>query len=125
MNARTNFSRIMIVKNTTQKTLIARSCKQATTFMELLFGLHWLSNPPELLFKTRYGIHTLFLKKPIDVLILNDQFKVMKLKQNLKPNQFYFWNPKYQWVLELPIGTRKNSKTELGDHLNFDPIPNS
>lgn len=111
----------MVVKNITKKTILAKNCKQAATLMELVFGLHWLSNPPELLFKTRFGIHTLGLKKPIDAVILNDQFKVVKLKQNLKPNNLFFWNPRYQWVLELPAEILRSSKTKLGDQLNFDP----
>jgi len=113
----------MLIKNLTRKTLIAKNCKQATTFLELVFGLHWLSNPPELLFKTRWGIHTLGLKKPIDVLILNSEFRVQNLKQNLLPYRFYFWNPKYEWVLELPAGAIKKSKTQVGDQLNFAPEP--
>ncbi len=113
----------MIVKNISKNNIVVKNCKQATTFMELLFGLHWLTNPPELLFKTRFGIHTLLLKRPIDILILDDKLKVVDLQQNLEPNHFFFWNPKYQWVLELPLGSIKISQTELGDQLNFDPKP--
>src|SRR5581483_4939826 len=113
----------MLIKNLTRKTVIAQNCKQATTFMELLFGLHWRSNPPELLFKTRWGIHTLGLKKPIDVLVLSSEFRVRSLKQNLPPSNFYFWNPQYQWVLELPAGAIKKSQTKVGDQLIFAPEP--
>lgn len=113
----------MTVKNLTQNTIITKNCKHATTLMEITFGLHWISNPPELLFKTRYGIHTLSLKKSIDVLILDDQFKVQALKQNLLPNQFFFWNPKFQWVLELPAGVISQTGTKLQNQLNFDPKP--
>ncbi len=113
----------MRVLNITKKTTLALNCKQATTLMELVFGLHWLSNPPELLFKTRLGIHTLMLRKPIDIVILGNSLRVVSLKANLQPNRVLFWNPRYQWVLELPVNAIKNSKTEIGDQLKFDPKP--
>lgn len=113
----------MQIKNHTRHTLIAQNCKHATTLIEISLGLHWLNNPPELLFKTRFGIHTLFLKKPIDVIVLSDKFRIMRIQQNLKPNHFFFWNPRYKWVLELPVGAIKKSHTQLGDQLNFAPEP--
>lgn len=111
----------MIIKNVTKATIVAKNCKKASTLMEMIFGLLWLNNPPELLFQTRFGLHTLLLKKPIDVIVLDDQFKVVAIKDKLKPNQFFFWNLKYQWVLELPADTIKRSKTMINDQLNFDP----
>ena len=55
-------------------------------------------------FKTRFGIHTFFVKKPIDILILDDKLKIKKLKENLKPWNVYLWNPRYKNVIELPGG---------------------
>ena len=70
-----------------------------------MFGLLIRSNPRNLLFKTRFGIHTLFLREPIDVIVLNDKLQVMGTKQYLKPNSLFFWNPKYSIIIELKTGT--------------------
>jgi uncharacterized membrane protein (UPF0127 family) len=115
----------MIIKNNTKKTTVAKNCKQATTLAEIVFGLHWLTNSPELLFKTRFGLHTLLLQRPIDVLVLDRKFKVVKAKEGLIPNQIFVWNPRYFWVLELPEGAISKSKTQEGDQLSFDPKPQS
>lgn len=58
-----------------------------------------------MLFKTRFGIHTFFLKESIDVVVLDRNFTVVKLKKNLKPNRLFFWDPKHLYLLELPKGT--------------------
>lgn len=89
--------------------------KFAASFWDRLLGLINPANPRILLLRTRFGIHTLFLKKPIDVLILNKEFKVVALKKNLKPYRVFFWNPKYEYVLEMPGGSILHTKTELDD----------
>ena len=57
-----------------------------------------------MLFKTRFGIYTFFLREPIDVVVLDRSFKVVKLKEDLKPNKLFFWNPVYPYIIELPQG---------------------
>ena len=106
-----------MVKNLSKNTIVVRDLKRASTFLELLLGLHWLKNPPALLFRTRFGIHTLFLKAAIDVVVLDNRLRVVKLKSNLVPNRFFFWNPKYELVMELPKGALRASRTGLGDQL--------
>ena len=108
----------MIIKNLTTKRLISQDAKLVESFLDRLLGLLKKSNPKTLIFKTRFGIHTFFLKEPIDVIVLDKNLKVVKLKQNLKPNQLFFWNPKYYWVIELP-NKKIKSKIEIGDKLNF------
>lgn len=78
--------------------------------MDRMFGLLITDNPRNLLFKTRFGIHTFFLKDPIDILILNQEFKIVKIKKDLKPNKFFFWNPKFNLILELKTRTIEKLK---------------
>lgn len=87
--------------------------------MEKIFGLVGQKKPEAIIFFTRFGIHTFFMQFYIDVLILDKSKKVMSLKENLKPNRVFFWNPKYNTVLELPSGSIKKSKTQAGDLLEF------
>lgn len=109
--------RQMIIKNLTKKTLLTDNAKICTSFLDTFLGLLNKNNPNTLIFNTRFGIHTLFLKSSIDVLILDTHNKVVKLKTNLSPNRFFIWNPKYFKVIELPSGTIKKTKTKLKDQL--------
>lgn len=73
-------------------------------------GLMGAKKPYPVFFKTRFGIHTFFLKFPIDVLILDENNRVVKMAQNLKPNSIFVWNPKYSKVVELPAGAISKNK---------------
>lgn len=80
----------------------------------LLFG-----KPKPILFHTRFGIHTFGMKYPIDVVILDKSLVVRKIKQNLLPNRFFFWNPLLDTVIELPQGTIKKKKIQIGMKLQL------
>lgn len=112
----------MIVKNQTKNSILATDAKVATSFLDQILGLHRKSNPRSLVFKTRFGIHTFFLKTPIDVIILDSKNQVVKVKENLQPNRIFFWNPKYNSVIELPKDTISKSKTLLFDTLSLSPV---
>jgi uncharacterized protein len=70
-------------------------------------------------FRTRFGIHTFGMKRPIDVLILDKDNKVVKSAGNLKPWRFMFWNPKYDKVVELQSGLIKRKRLNEGDLLKI------
>ncbi len=57
------------------------------------------------------GVHTFGMKFPIDVLVLDESGMVKKIRKNMKPGKFFFWNPKHRRILELPVG----SEVEEGD----------
>ncbi len=110
----------MILKNISQGTIVATDLKEATSFLDLALGLLRKSNPRTMLFKTHFGIHTFFLKEPIDVIVLDEQFKIVKITENLKINKLFFWNPKYFLVIELPKNTIRLSKTKTKDRLSVE-----
>lgn len=70
-------------------------------------------------FKTRFGIHTFGLNFPIDVLILDKNNKVFSIRANLSPNRIYVWNPRFDIVIELPVGFVSNSKIKIGDRISL------
>lgn len=76
--------------------------------------------PKAIIFNTRFGIHTFFLKFPIDLIILNKDNRVIKIKEEVFPNRIVFWNPKYNLVIELPRGSINKSKTKKGDLIEFN-----
>lgn len=98
------------------RSLNTQDLKFAQSFTDRFLGLLRKNNPRFLLFKTRFGIHTFFLRETIDVLILNRDYIVVKVKKNLKPNRFFFWNPKYFLVLELPANSILKYKIQTDNH---------
>lgn len=67
-----------------------------------------------LFFSTRFGIHSFGVNFPIDVLVMDEHYKVVKMKSPLKRNAFFFWNPRYKYILELPYGTISRLKIKPG-----------
>ncbi len=88
--------------------------KELTSFWKKSKGLIGQSKTQNIYFKTRWGIHTFGVKFPTDIVILDNSNGVVKLRENLKPNRIFFWNPKYEKVLELRNGTIKKRKMRLG-----------
>lgn len=94
------------------------SVKEARNFKEKIQGLIGKDKPQALLIRTHFGIHTFGLKFPIDVLILNKENKVVAMKKNIQPKKIFFWNPIYEKVLELPLGTIEKKRIEM--HMPID-----
>jgi uncharacterized membrane protein (UPF0127 family) len=109
----------MIIKNLTRGTLVTSDLKEVRSSLDKSFGLLRKSNPRSLLFKTRFGIHTIGLRNAIDILILDNNLEVVKIGNNVKPSRIFLWNPKHKLVLELPQGAIKISKTYLKDKLEI------
>lgn len=73
-------------------------------FLKSFTGLLFEMEGKRVYFETRWGIHTFFMKYPIDVLVLNKKSRVVAFKKDLKPNRIFVWNMLYKRVLELPSG---------------------
>jgi uncharacterized membrane protein (UPF0127 family) len=99
--------------------VITIKAKNCSKILDKSLGLIGKTTPQPIFFKTRFGIHTLGLLFPIDVMILDDNFKVTKLKSGLKPNKIFLWNPKFENVLELPEGWIKKKKIKLGKQIKL------
>jgi uncharacterized protein len=73
-----------------------------------------------LFLQTRFGIHTFGMKKPIDVVIVDDENKVRDLKKRLRPGRIFVWNPKFKNVLELPNGFISDQGIQKGDVIKLE-----
>ena len=73
-----------------------------------------------LFLKTRFGIHSFFLKTPFDIIVLDKDKKIVKIKENFLPNRLFFWNPKYFLILELPDGLVRKLKLKVGHIVEFN-----
>ena len=91
--------------------------KSLESFIEKSFGLLRFTKPQPVYLQTRFGIHTFFMKFPIDVLILDKDNKIVKLRENLKPNRIFVWPISFDKVIELPDGEIKKRKIKLGDKI--------
>ncbi len=74
------------------------------------------------LFNTHFGIHTFGMRVPLDVLVLDRDQTIVKLKENLPPTRFFFWNLKYNLVLELPAGFICQNNLKVGERLTLVKI---
>lgn len=94
--------------------MVTLSVKKAHSWKAKAFGLIGKKKIEPFFLETRWGIHTFGMKKSIDVIILNKNNVIVAVKEDLKPNHVFLWNPKYYRVLELPQAKIK----ELGLKLN-------
>lgn len=110
----------MELVNLSKNTVISKNIFIAKTIRSRIIGLLNEKEPKTLYLKTRWGIHTFGMKFPIDCVILDKDWKISAIKENLLPWRIFLWNPKYFRVLELPPGTVKNSGIELGDEIKLE-----
>lgn len=92
------------------------------SFFDKSIGLLGAKKAHPVYFKTRFGIHTFGMKFPIDVLILDANNKVVKIAEDLQPNKILFWNPRFDQVVELPLGKIKKNKIRIGENMRFKVI---
>jgi len=65
------------------------------------------------------GIHTIGMKFPIDVVFLNRGNMVVGLVQGMAPSRLSSIHFNSYSVLELPTGTIRKSRTEVGDQFEI------
>ena len=65
------------------------------------------------------SLHMWFVFYPIDVLFLDNDKRVVEIKENFKPFRLYTPKNKARYVLELPDGSVRESKTRVGDRINY------
>jgi len=59
------------------------------------------------------------MKFPIDVLFLNEDWKVVEMKEDFKPFRYHRPKKKAMFIIELPEGSILKSKTKVGDIISF------
>lgn len=89
-------------------------------FINSMLGLILKKKIEPVFLKTRFGIHSFFVKESIDVVILDQKFVVRKIKNNMKPFRVFFWNPKYSRVIEGPAGLIKKFQLKEGKRVDLE-----
>jgi uncharacterized protein len=87
-----------------------------------LLGERNLGPGDGLLIVPSQGVHTLGMLFPIDIVVLDNDWKVLDVRKRMRPflvTRIYF---KAAAVLELPPGSVEHSGTRIGDRLEFARI---
>jgi len=106
------------VINLTKKTWLATKVRKADNFVTRLIGLlkrKHLGPEEALWLMPSKGIHTIGMKFPIDVIFLNRSHEVVGLISGLAPYRISAVHLRGYSVMELPNGTIRKSRTEIGD----------
>jgi uncharacterized protein len=110
------------VINLTKKTWLATKVRKADNFVTRLIGLlkrKHLGPEEALWLMPSKGIHTIGMKFPIDVVFLNKDHYVLGIVSGMMPYRVSAVHLRGYSVLELPSGTLKKSRTEVGDQLEI------
>lgn len=105
-------------KNKSKNILVLKNSSQLKGFKKII-GLIGKEKSEIVIFKTRFGIHTFFLKFPIDLVVTSKDKKAVFIKKSIKPGSIVFWNPRYDTVIELPEGSIEKLGINIGSILKF------
>ena len=110
------------VNNVTRGRVLADRADIADTSKKRRTGLlkHTSLGPGEgLWIAPSEGVHTFGMKFPIDVVFLNRNKRVLKVRPNMVRSRIAF-SLRAHSVLELPAGTVLDTGTQAGDQLEFE-----
>ena len=87
-----------------------------------LMGRGSLAPGHGLLIRPSNGVHTLWMRFAIDVLLLDREYRVLSVYGNLRPFRVTAINWKAASALEVPSGTIAVSRTQAGDLLEVSHL---
>ena len=111
--------------NATRATVLGQRIRVAETGLTRIVGLlgeHELRPGDGLLIVPSQGVHTLGMQFPIDIAVLDDDWRVLATRRDMRPFRMtpIFW--KAAAVLELPSGMLESTSTLVGDTIEFDRV---
>jgi len=111
----------LLIKNSTRNSVVTTTADIADTSQKRRTGLLKHSNLAAgegLWIVPCEAVHTFRMQFPIDVLYLNKQKKVLKIRDNMKKSRMSICLRAHS-VLELPAGHAAATGTVVGDQLEF------
>ena len=113
-----------MIRNSAKRTVIMKNSVFADDNLSKFIGLMFSKQQKNaLIFKFKeekiISLHMLFVFYHIDVLFLGKNKTVVDKKENLMPFAFYKSKKKAMYAVEIPNGTIKKTKTEIGDKIIF------
>ncbi|MCM8786526.1 MAG: DUF192 domain-containing protein [Candidatus Omnitrophica bacterium] len=114
------------IVNKTKNLVVAKKAIVANNFFKRLKGYMFqknISDDDALIFYNTPSIHMFFMYFPLDIVFLDDKYKVIKIYTNLKPWRLAnCFGSKI--TIELPAGKTIKIPIEEYDILNFIPYAN-
>jgi uncharacterized membrane protein (UPF0127 family) len=114
----------ILVRNHTRDTILADGADMADTSAKRRTGLlkHERLNPGEGLWIVPCeSVHTFFMKFPIDLVYLDKQRKVRKIRHRVPAWRLSLCLSAHS-ILELPAGTLERTGTQVGDELVVEKL---
>ena len=105
--------------NLTRGAALHENARVANTLKEKTEGLLKSNADAALFFRTRWGVHTFGMRFSIDCLVMDENMKVVALRERLAPGRVFFWNPRVDNLLELPAGMVQRTGTRIGDTITL------
>jgi uncharacterized membrane protein (UPF0127 family) len=114
--------KVVCATNATRGTMLGEHIRVAETGLETIIGLLGERELPPgdgLLIVPSQGIHTWGMRFAIDVVVLDDAWKVIAVRRDVRPFRMtrVFWNAAA--VLELQSGIVDSSGTQVDDVIQF------
>lgn len=113
----------MRVFNQTRNIPLITQGRLADTFwrrLRGLMGVTFLREEEGLILVGEKSIHTFFMKIPIDVVYVDQSYRVIRTEANMIPSRIGPFVSRSVYVLELPVGTIARTMTQVGDQLKFE-----
>ena len=98
--------------------ILCDDCCVANTFFQKLRGKLFIKKP--LVLMNCNSIHTIFLRKKIDVVFLDKNNTIIKIYQNLLPRCIIFPIISAKYAIEFDAGFLDNVKIKLGQKILFE-----
>ena len=114
-----------MLKNITKKNIIVNNSKVCKSIISKAIGLMFSKKIIDdcLIFifdkEMRVDLHMFFVFYPIDVLFLDNNKKVIEIKENFKPFTLYSPKNKSKYVIEIPKNTVRLKQIKVNDILEF------
>jgi len=109
-----------VLYNVTKKTVVVNNLRIAGSFKERLTGLMFrksIGSSEGLMLMGCNAIHTCFMRFSLDVVFMDMNYRVVYIKEKIKPWRQSGFIHKAHIALELPEGTVNKKNIAVGDIL--------
>jgi uncharacterized membrane protein (UPF0127 family) len=116
---------VALVRNLSKETLLAADAAVAKAPWTRMIGLMGQASLPggkALIFPGTQGVHTHFMRFPIDLLFYDRAQRVYAVAHAVKPWRFSPYHLRAKGVIELPAGALVATRTEPGDQLAIEGL---
>ena len=113
----------LVIRNASRGRILAHRAEVADGWLRRAVGLigrREFSAADGLVIEPCNGVHTFFMRLPIDVVHAASDGEVMRLIHALRPWRIGPIVRRSRWVLELPAGTLAGTGTRIGDRLEVE-----